>query len=107
MAYPCVPPTVIVSRLFPSIWPVLEPVVVRRDSQQLALSCPLLEGVLDFMRSATLARYPARVQLYEKVCSALVKHGERGSGLGVRWVGCEIHRSGLLYAEVVTNLEEV
>ncbi|CAK9075912.1 60S ribosomal protein L34 [Durusdinium trenchii] len=25
-------------------------------------------GVLDFMRSATMARYPARVQLYDKVC---------------------------------------
>eukprot|EP00913_Durusdinium_trenchii_P003862 g3574.t2 len=29
-----------------------------------------IEGVLDFMRSATMARYPARVQLYDKVCGA-------------------------------------
>eukprot|EP00434_Breviolum_minutum_P024537 symbB.v1.2.021672.t1/scaffold1886.1/size97136/11 len=29
-----------------------------------------IAGVLDFMRSTALARYPARVQLYEKVCSA-------------------------------------
>lgn len=31
----------------------------------------LLPGLLDFMRSTALARYPARVQLYEKVCSGL------------------------------------
>jgi len=29
-----------------------------------------IAGLLDFMRSTALARYPARVQLYEKVCSA-------------------------------------
>lgn len=33
------------------------------------------------MRSATLARYPARVQLYEKVCSALVLPGTAEGGL--------------------------